>query len=434
MNKEFCNKNTGVLRVSSNGRFLKHDDETPFFYLGDTAWELFHRLSREDAGRYLCNRADKGFTVIQAVLISLFDGLNDPSVAGHLPLIDNDPLKPNEAYFEDVDWVVDQAGALGLYMGMLPCWGDLWSISDDDSVPVLNKDNAGAYGEWLGKRYKDKPVIWILGGDRMVLKPAERATLCALAGGLRKGDEGRHLITFHPIGSYSSGMYFHEESWLDFNMIQTGHSRNRDNYNSIAVDYGRTPVKPVIDSEPGYENIPDAFDPAHGRLDAYQARKFCYWALFSGAFGHTYGCNDIWQMYEEGRTPAVTADTSWYEAMDFPGAAQMGYARRFIESGPYFDRIPDQSLIVPPNPDGSDRAVACRAPDGRYALVYIPAARPVVVRIFLLRHGAISVTWMDPRTGEGKDGDKVISASWTTAVLNPPGAGDWVVILQRMDT
>jgi len=47
------------LKVSDNRRFLVREDGSPFFYLGDTAWELFHRLNREDADRYLKNRADK---------------------------------------------------------------------------------------------------------------------------------------------------------------------------------------------------------------------------------------------------------------------------------------------------------------------------------------------------------------------------------------
>src|SRR5215207_4733119 len=63
------------LKVSSDHRSLIREDGTPFFYLGDTAWELFHRLTREDADRYLENRAAKGFTVIQAVVLAELDGL-----------------------------------------------------------------------------------------------------------------------------------------------------------------------------------------------------------------------------------------------------------------------------------------------------------------------------------------------------------------------
>jgi hypothetical protein len=54
-------------------------DGRPFFWLGDTAWELFHRLNREEATRYLEDRASKGFTVIQAVALAELDGLNTPN-------------------------------------------------------------------------------------------------------------------------------------------------------------------------------------------------------------------------------------------------------------------------------------------------------------------------------------------------------------------
>src|SRR5690349_8487231 len=82
------------LRVSRNHRFLETADGKPFFWLGDTAWELFHRLTREEAETYLKNRAEKGFTVIQAVALAELDGLHDPNAYGELPLENDDPTKP----------------------------------------------------------------------------------------------------------------------------------------------------------------------------------------------------------------------------------------------------------------------------------------------------------------------------------------------------
>src|SRR6476661_9764371 len=94
------------IKVSENKRFLVKSDGSPFFYLGDTAWELFHRLNREDADFYLRDRAAKGFTVIQAVVLAEFDGLTEPNAEGALALVDNDPTKPVEKYFQHVDWAV----------------------------------------------------------------------------------------------------------------------------------------------------------------------------------------------------------------------------------------------------------------------------------------------------------------------------------------
>ena len=54
------------LRVSENGRFFVKADGSPFFWMGDTEWALFH-LTREDAELYLKDRVAKRFTVIQAI-------------------------------------------------------------------------------------------------------------------------------------------------------------------------------------------------------------------------------------------------------------------------------------------------------------------------------------------------------------------------------
>ena len=102
------------LRVSDNGRYLVHRDGSPFFYLGDTAWELFHRLNRAEASLYLKDRAEKGFTVIQAVVLAEHDGLNDPNAYGATPLINHDPGKPDEDYFEQVDYIIEKAEEYGL--------------------------------------------------------------------------------------------------------------------------------------------------------------------------------------------------------------------------------------------------------------------------------------------------------------------------------
>ena len=114
----------GRLKVSDNKRFLVHENGKPFYWLGDTAWELFHRLNREEAEKYLKNRAEKGFTVIQAVALAELQGLKDPNPYWEIPLDNLDPTKPREAYFQHVDWIIDKAAELGLYIALLPTWGD----------------------------------------------------------------------------------------------------------------------------------------------------------------------------------------------------------------------------------------------------------------------------------------------------------------------
>ena len=325
------------VRVSENHRFLIDGDGKPFFYLGDTAWELFHRLDRAEADLYLRDRAAKRFTVIQAVVLAEFGGLVEPNAYGHLPLADKDPKRPVEAYFEHVDFIVNRAEELraGRRGYSLPTWGDKWNKKWGQGPEIFTPENAHAFGKFLGRRYRDKPIIWILGGDRPVENERQGKIIRAMADGLGEGDGGRHLMTYHPMGGKSSADFFPDDPWLAFHMLQSGHNYDNPNYDRIAADYARKPIKPCLDGEPGYEDHPAGFKAANGYLDDYDARKAAYWALFAGACGHTYGCHDIWQFLGPGHPPVTAARTPWREAKsDLPAAGQMRHVRALLESRP----------------------------------------------------------------------------------------------------
>lgn len=378
------------LKISDNHRFIVTESGAPFFYLGDTAWELFHRLNREEATKYLKNRAEKGFTVIQAVILAELDGLHDPNAYGHTPLIDDDPAKPNEEYFKHVDFIIEKAADLGLYIGLLPTWGDKWNKPRGTDKTIFTPQNAGPYAQWLATRYKDRTnIIWILGGDRTVDNDTHKQIIRSMALGVRKGDGGAHLITFHPRGGGSSADYFHNEEWLDFNMRQNGHViEYTGRYDQTLVDYGRTPIKPVIDGEPIYEDHPVSFAAKDkGHSIAADVRRPLYWDLFSGACGHTYGHHSVWQMYSPGKKPVNNPLMPWDKAIDQPGAGQMQHARSLLESRPFLTRIPDDSIIVASDVStsipgaGTRRFVATRDSSGSYAMVYCPVGRPFSVHM-----------------------------------------------------
>jgi hypothetical protein len=435
----------GRLRVSDNKRFLVRDDGTPFFYLGDTAWELFHRLNRDEAKRYLKNRADKGFTVIQAVAIAELDGHADPNPYGHLPLTDLDPARPavkdgpDNDYWDHVDFIVAEANRLGLFIGFLPTWGRYWHDANNSSKPLFNEQNAAVYGEFLGRRYKDRGLIWILGGDRVVENDAQKAVLRAMARGLKKGDGGRHLITFHPRGGSGSADDFHNEDWLDFNMRQNGHVPEfTGHYDKTRTDYDRKPIKPVIDGEPIYEDHPVAFNAKMlGHSIAGDVRRPLYWDLFCGACGHTYGHHSVWQMWQPGRNPINGPLMPWFEAIDQPGAVQMQYGRRLIESRPFLTRIPDDTIIVtdkrvPTSVPGAGRYrfVATRDEQGTFAMVYAPIGRTFAVRLDTIKGHKVKAWWYNPRNGEASDAGEFTNEGMRE--FTPPDKGemiDWILVL-----
>ena len=140
------------MQVTDDGYYLQYKDGTPFFWLGDTGWELFHRLKLNEIEKYLQNRSDKGFTVIQAVLLPEFNGLRKPNQYGEVPLHHLDPTQPNENYFELVDTVVKLAQQKGLFMGLLPTWGDKVTKLWGEGPVVFYSVNAYQYGLFLGDR------------------------------------------------------------------------------------------------------------------------------------------------------------------------------------------------------------------------------------------------------------------------------------------
>jgi hypothetical protein len=214
-----------LLKISENHKHIVTQYNEPFFWLGGTAWELIHRLTKEEIDLYLTDRAQKGFTVIQTVILAELDGLNTPNAYGERPLINNNPEELNEKYFELVDYVVTRSAQLGLYVGLLPSWGDKFNIKWGAGPEIFNSKNAERYGEILAERYLQRNnLIWILGGDRVPENENHYAIIRAMAIGIRKIDK-RHLITYHPVGGKKATDFFNKDTWLDIDMFQSGHSR-----------------------------------------------------------------------------------------------------------------------------------------------------------------------------------------------------------------
>jgi hypothetical protein len=421
------------LVVSADDRYIETEDGKPFFWLGDTAWELFHRLDREESKHYLKNRADKGFTVIQAVVLAELEGLTTGNADGEVPLLGQDPARPNEAYFEHIDDVVNMADSLGLYIGMLPTWGDKFNKRWGVGPEVFTADNAYTFGKFLSNRYADKPIVWILGGDRIPEEQDDFDIINAMAKGIREGRGGHHLMAYHPMGGRSSAEFFHDAAWLDVNMFQSGHGDlDNQNYKKTLHDYALKPTKPVIDAEPGYEDHPINWKAANGWLGAFESRRAGYWSMLAGAFGHTYGNHNVWQMWQPGRTPISQARTPWRQSLDQPGAFQAGYMQHFFENIEWQDLQPQQDKLVDgPNAAGKDVLVAA-APDATLLVAYTPYGSNFTLN--LSGFGSkTNASWFNPRNntylplGPIPSGDK--------HTFDPPAdemrGNDWVLLLQK---
>ncbi len=439
-------------------RYIEDENGEPFFWLGDTAWELFHVLDKEEACYYLENRQKKGFTVIQAVLLSEMDGLDRANAYGDLPLKDRNPAQPNENYFRHVDFIVGEAEKRGLYMGILPTWGS-YVVTTEKTPPIFNKENAYQYGLFLGKRYKGRKIIWILGGDRNVNNEKEWEVWNAMADGLTHGNGERQLISYHPTGDISSHYWFHNEPWLSFNIVQSGHYRKFDTVYRYGGMYAQVnPQKPFVNAEPAYEDIgirfweytdfekfgkkkeevigedglikDKTFYPL-GFYTDYDVRMQAYWTFLSGAAGYTYGNNAIWQMYKPGGKYVIPCLTYWKEALDRPGAEQMQFVKKLFTEYPLDSFSPDQSVVHGLNLMNENHITAVRGNNGNFIIAYMNKGQAVKIDLRKLS-GSGNSYWFNPRNGTkghiGKFHNQGIK-EFCLPANKQANENDWVLIL-----
>jgi hypothetical protein len=390
------------IRVSDNGRYFVDQAGRPFFWLGDTLWELFRAFPPDDARLILRKRRDQGFTVIQAMLTGFNDG-KMANAAGVLPWADNDPLKPNEGYFQNVDRVLAWAGELGLIVVLGP-YHQMHKTS-------LTVGNVRGYARWVSRRYAGLThVVWTMYPEA---KDEYMPVIREIVAGLREGDGGAHLITMHPDPSPASSSFLHGEPWLAFNQIQPW--KNYDlQYPMVRADYARKPAKPVIMAEGGYEGL--HYDTVH---TPWHIRKQAWWACLAGGFP-TYG-----HAFSHHRPP----DT-WREWIDAPGALQMGVCRRVLTGlDRWWTLAPDDSLLSAGERSGLQRNVAARSPDAGWALVYFAEPGEVTIRLHAVAGGApVNGTWIDPATGTATPAGTL--GSGERSVKSPEGGEDALLLLQ----
>lgn len=392
-----------LLKVSDEKRYIVTQDNKPFFWLGGTAWELIHRLDKVEIDLYLTDRAEKGFTIIQTVILSELDGLNTPNAYGERPLINNDPQLLNPAYFELVDYIVKKSEELGLYVALLPTWGDKFNKGWGVGPVIFTKHNAEIYGQKIAERYKsNNNIVWILGGDRVPENQEHSEIIRSMAKGIRNVDS-IHLISYHPSGGKNAIDYFNED-WLDLDMFQSGHNRLSKEYKYVLRAHEKAPNKPTINGEARYENIKDRFweEAEYGWLDDADVRVSAYWSILSGAAGYSYGSNDVWQMYDISRYPNLQARTDWKVSLKLPGSVQMGYMKKMFEMFSWQDMIYDPSLILNENIENLSYIIAAVGKNKDFILAYTPTGKPIELDISRLQANTVFSYWFNPRSGKIK--------------------------------
>lgn len=462
-------QNPGRISVSENGHYLLDTNGEPFYWLGDTGWAMFQRLTRKEVDTYLDNRVKKGFTLIQSVLFWYPHGefkpygpLNETNAYGFRPFLGDanspdtsaplleeggSPQQPND-YWDHADYVVEAVKKRGLKLVLLPCWGNAYINNRMPGSKIeFTQAEALTYGKFLGKRYKkESHIIWCLGGD---VDPVnfgdkdQRAVYRAMAEGIGRGVSGNEnlqwdeshpdweqsLMTFHAVRAPylsgegaeggSSSIWFHQDVWLDFNMMETFQWMEHI-HSYVSEDYHKMPTKPTVLGEGAYEI--GQYDHECGFIDALKVRRQGYHALFAGAAGYTYGHWSVWPMRAE------YCGLTWQQALDAPGAEDVARVMHdFARQQQIFTYVPDSTLIVSDNPTGELYQAAMRSKEGGAYLVYFPENKQAQLNLAEAESGDLQLSWFDPRDGQR------LKEHFNPEIKYTPPAGwqDAILIIQR---
>ncbi|MEO8662738.1 MAG: DUF4038 domain-containing protein [Bryobacteraceae bacterium] len=428
----------GPLRLSANRRHFQHADGTPFFWFADTWWMGFvKRLSFPDDFQLLTNdRVAKGFTAVQ-IVAGLYPDMPERDTRGA-----NEAGFPydagyniiNPAYFDMADLRIRHLAGRGLISCIVGCWGYY--------LPILGIDKMKRHWRYIIARWGAYPTVWCLAGEGSMpyyLSKSKDADAQAQKTGwtelgryVRATDPFHRLVTIHP--SNSARVTVDDPNVLDFDMLQTGHGDRESIPNTVkqvTTSYAASqPVMPVINGEVCYEGIQEA--------SRQEVQRYMFWScILSGAAGHTYGANGMWQVNTEhqpfGPSPHGRSwgDTPWRVAYQLPGSGQLGLAKSLLMKLPWSRMEPHPEWIDPHwSTSNYNQPYAAGAP-GEFRIFYFPRTGNINHKVKALESGVTyRAAWWNPVTGERTEAGTV---SGVTEWQPPPPVifQDYVLILEK---
>jgi len=398
----------GFLQVSANRRYLAHANGLPFFWLGDTHWffDLNEHWDTSNDPRWpsqfralVDRRVQQGFSVYQSVIFGPSPSYWAPGEVGERinPDYFRDQLDPKLAYIAD--------------QGLVNAFGLGFHSNIDNNVTTLVR-----LARYLVARYGAYPMVWITGGEVAGYDPAQEAARLdgwrQVALAIDAADDYHQPQSAHYTNDFPT--YYQGESWFDFTMVQGGHAGLADTANYRAY-YQAADYVPLLEAESNYEGF-------FANITAEVVRVAAYRAIQAGSFGYTYGAQGIWNAtWDEADTANdfTTAHWNWFEAIDFPGGAQMTYLARFYRRLPWATLAPRPAgwADFPPQLSDADRPLVKADEAGTNVVVYFPASydpAELAGTLVNLPDQTYNLRWYNPRTGR-----------WLYAGAARLGVGQW---------
>ncbi|MFM1770531.1 MAG: hypothetical protein RJA22_3060 [Verrucomicrobiota bacterium] len=423
----------GGIRVSADGRYFVHEDGTPFFWMGDTAWNGPLLAGADDWAAYVKERARQKFSVVQFVTTQ-WRAAPDGDADRALAYTGREKMAVNPAFFRRLDGRVEALNQAGLVAAPVLLWaigaGANPSVNPGQSLP---EDQAILLARYMVARWGGNAVAWMLGGDGDYR--GDKAEKWRRIGRGVFGDIAHAPVTMHPGGQQWVWSEFIEEKWYGFVGYQSGHGDGDGAWKWLlqgpaAEDWMKLPHRPFVNLEPPYEN--HLGYQSKKPLTADTVRRSLYWSLLNApTAGVTYGGHGVWGWDDGTRPPTDHAGSGtplpWRKALTMPAAEQVAHVVDFFTSVEWWKLRP--APLLPVNPGAAIPAkhvTGAKSDDRNLCVLYIPEDRTVEVKLDLMPTSP-NVTWFNPRTGEKSPAVAVVTQ--TTCQFPTPAEGDWILFM-----
>lgn len=420
---------TSPYQVSSDKRYIIDSNGQPLFINGDAAWSLFAELDQQETLEYLNDRQEKGINLLMVNVIEYAFSSDPPNNAyGEGPFTTpNDFSTPNEAYFQHVDWAIEEATNRGFTLLLIPSYigyggpgtNQGWYDEMVDNGPQKMYD----FGHFLGTRYKDyQNIIWANGGD---WNPPDKTLVDEMAKGIKDADPD-NLHTAHTAPNQEASSYWDGYEWLDIDNVY--------NYNNVYYPSEylyQNFDRPFFMLESTYEN-------EHG-VSQRQLRAQAYQSVLSGAMGHVFGNCPMWH-FASNNGWCDDSSVSWQEALDLQGSQSMQHFGNLFRSREWHKLEPDfnfETLVSGYASTGWKENyaydLAARTSDGNTAIAYYHDNRTMTFDLSRISGTNVQAWWFNPANGQATDAG-TFPASGTQAFAAPSGNTDWILVLDNADS
>ncbi|MDE3109182.1 MAG: DUF4038 domain-containing protein, partial [Acidobacteriota bacterium] len=451
------------IKAASGGRYFVDQNGQPFMIVADAGHHLISAIPQSSWAAYLSDRQTNGFTAVDVYAVCSGSGAsgrcptNAAAYNGSLPFnktvttscdtamtgpSDADVSCPNNAYWTEVDTLVQDAATAGLVVILDPLpWGDAFSTT------IINNGSSKdyAFGQFIGNRYKnDTNIIYMLGDDfdqSSFPSDANIGLVAQIMAGIQSVDTN-HLITCQLNYNLSWSTQANSHSATFANILTMNLLYDYFQTYDGASSAWNSSTLPIWMGEANYETANNTGG-LNQSANAFITRLQSWYTMTSGGAGFEFG-NEHVNHFDSGYA-STSGPCSPTTCLDSTATLQQKYIPALFSTVPWQTFKPDQSHTVVTSGYGTynsstdlnlyDATYATTTWDGSTtSITYTPVSTTLTVNLGAFSH-PVTAAWFDPTTGtsttiSGSPFTNSGSQSFTTpAAAHADGTQDWVLVL-----